>query len=98
MSFQPLYINTVDSDESEEINELDPVQGYSADSNDDNPDNNNSQDAEDESYEREDTPASKSDYTTDSITLYLNKLNKVPLLKREEEISLAQQIERGTQK
>src|SRR5262249_54335649 len=88
----------VDSDESEEINELDPVQGYPVDNNDDNTDNHDNQDAEDESYESENPRASKTEYTTDSITLYLNKLNKVRLLKREEEISLAQQIERGTQK
>ena len=91
MSFQSLYIPNND-DDSEDIRELE--------SDLERPKNalDETADADEELETQEENQQAKVDYVADSITLYLAKLNKVPLLKREEEIHYAQQIERGTQK
>src|SRR5947207_1470089 len=88
MSFQSLYIANNEED-SEEIQELESEPKNALDE---------TADADDELETQEENQQPKVDYVADSITLYLAKLNKVPLLKREEEIHYAQQIERGTQK
>src|SRR5258708_4235098 len=90
MSFQSLYVNNNDVD-PEEIDDVEPEAIRPKVELDE------TADADDEQESQEETRQAKVDYVADSITLYLAKLNKVPLLKREEEIHFAQQIERGTQ-
>jgi RNA polymerase primary sigma factor len=91
MSFQSLYINNNDVD-SEEIDDVELETARPKVALDE------SADSDDELENQGENQQPKTDYVADSITLYLAKLNKVPLLKREEEIHFAQQIERGTQK
>src|SRR5581483_7372337 len=94
MAFQSLYINNQDNNPED----LEDVEYLDREENDPAIRQAESPEVEGESDEQEDALDSKTDYTADSITLHLNKLNKVPLLKREEEIALSQQIERGVNK